>query len=78
MKNKQSRNSSLVATKKLQFLTFSAKKAFHRLRQAFIKAPILQHFDPKSYIWIKTNTLGYAIVGVLNQQLNESTTLNFG
>ena len=32
------------------FLTSNAKKAFNYLKQIFIKAPILQHFDLKNYI----------------------------
>lgn len=48
------------------FLTFKAKIAFTRLRQAITKALILQLFDPKYHIWIKTNAFGYAISGLLN------------
>ena len=32
------------------FLTIDARKPFTKLRQAFIKAPIPNHFDPKHYI----------------------------
>ena len=49
-KNNKSRNLSCIpnigATKKLNFLTPNAKKAFNYLWLAFIKAPILEHFDP--------------------------------
>ena len=48
------------------FLTPGAKEAFKQLKQAFIKAPILQHFDPECYIQIKTNVSGYAIDRVLS------------
>ena len=48
------------------FLTLNAKKAFNHLRLAFIKAPILRHFDPKSHIRIETNVSSYAIGGVLS------------
>ena len=48
------------------FLTPCTKKTFNQLRQAFIKAPILQHFDPEYYIQINTDTLSYAIEGVLS------------
>ena len=34
------------------FLTPEAKLAFSQLRQAFIKALILHHFDPERYIRI--------------------------
>ena len=50
-----------------KFLNPDARTIFNRLRLAFIKAPILQHFDPECHIWIETNALGYAIGGVLSQ-----------
>ena len=37
------------------FLTPDTKKSFNHLRQAFIKALILQHFDLEYYIWIETD-----------------------
>ena len=49
------------------FLTPGAKLAFTKLRQAFPKAPIFHYFDPKCYIWIKTDASGYTIAGVLSQ-----------
>ena len=49
------------------FLIFKAKAAFNCLRLAFIKAPILWHFYLECHIQIKTDTLDYAISGVLNQ-----------
>ena len=80
-KNKKSRKSMRVpnigATKKPNFLTPNAKKAFNYLQLVFIKAPIFRHFDLKSHIWIKTNTSGYAIGGVLSQfNLNSDAPLN--
>ena len=48
------------------FLTSGARKAFTKLRQAFIKAPILQHFDPDRHIRVKTDASGYAIGGVFS------------
>ena len=48
------------------FLTPKARAAFNRLRLAFTKAPILQHFDLECHIRIKTNASGYAISGVLS------------
>ncbi len=48
------------------FLTHKAKKAFIHLQNAFTKALILKHFDPKYYICIEINALGYAITGVLS------------
>ena len=47
--------------------TYGAKEAFNRLKQAFIEAPILQHFDLKSHIRIKTDASGYAIGRVFSQ-----------
>ena len=51
----------------LDFLTPGAKLAFTKLRQAFLKALILYHFDPECHIRIKTDVSGYAISGVLSQ-----------
>lgn len=51
---------------KPKFLTSQAKKAFSRLKQAFTKALIFQHFDLKSYFRIKTNISDYAIGRVLS------------
>ena len=69
-KNKKSKKSThmpnIGTIKELNFLTPDAKKAFNSLRLAFIKAPILQHFDLKSHIYIETNALGYGIGGVLS------------
>ena len=49
------------------FFTSGARKAFTKLRQVFIKAPILHHFDPERHIRVETDVSGYAIGGVLNQ-----------
>ena len=49
------------------FLTPRAKLAFTKLRQAFLKALILHHFDPEFHVRIETDALGYAISGVLSQ-----------
>ena len=54
------------------FLTFEAKLAFLRLRQAFTEALILHHFDPERHIQIKTDVSSYAIGGILNQLTPES------
>ena len=51
---------------KPSFLTPGARKAFNRLRLAFIKAPIFQHFDLECHIWIETNASRSAISGVLS------------
>ena len=69
-KNEKSRKSTYMpnikATGESNFLTPNVKKAFNHLQLAFIKAPILQHFDLESHIRIKTNASGYAIGGVLS------------
>ena len=54
------------------YLTPDAKKAFDQLRQAFIEAPIFQHFDPERYIWVETDAFGHTIGGVLSQLTNDS------
>ena len=41
--------------------------AFTKLRQVFVKTPILYYFDLKYHIWVKTDALGYTIGGVLSQ-----------
>ena len=53
-------------TVRSDFLTPGAKLAFAELRQAFVKAPILHHFDPERHIRIETDVSGYAIGGVLS------------
>ena len=49
------------------FLTPGARKAFTKLRQVFIKAPILHHFDPEFHIQVETDASGYTIGGVISQ-----------
>ena len=72
-KNNKSRNLThllnIKVIKKFTFLISNTKKIFNRLWLAFIKAPIFQHFDPKSHIRIKTDAPSYAI-GILLNQLN--------
>ncbi len=48
------------------FLTTDTRRAFTELKQAFLKAPILNHFDPERHLQIETDASGYAIGGVLN------------
>ena len=48
------------------FLIPKARLAFTQLRQAFVKVPILHHFNLESHIRIETDTSGYAIGGVLS------------
>ena len=49
------------------YLTSGAKRAFTQLRQAFIKALILRHFDSECHIRIQTDVSNYAIGRVLSQ-----------
>ena len=47
-------------------LTPEARLVFTQLRQAFVEALILHHFNPKSHIRIETDVLSYAIGSVLS------------
>ena len=49
------------------FFTTNARRAFTKLRQAFVEAPILNYFDLEYHIWIEIDALGYAIGGILSQ-----------
>ena len=60
------------------FLTSGAKLAFAELRQAFVKAPILHHFDPERHIQIETDVSGYAIGGVQKLQRSEKIVKAIG
>ena len=59
------------AKKVSNYLTLDAKKTFDQLRQAFIEAFILQHFDPERYIRVETDAYGHAIGGMLSQLTND-------
>ena len=48
------------------FLTANTRRAFTKLRQAFVKASILNHFDPERHIQIETDISGYAIGGIFS------------
>ena len=52
---------SLKTTGNSIFLILEAKLAFLQLRETFIKASILYHFDLKRYIWIKIDVSDYII-----------------
>ncbi len=49
------------------FFIPEARKDFIALRQAFVEALILNHFNPKRHIQIEINTSSYAIGGILRQ-----------
>ena len=55
------------ATKSTNYLTPNIKKAFNLLQHMFTQTPILQYFDLKQYIRIKTDMSSYVIGGVLSQ-----------
>ena len=44
------------------------------MRQAFIEAPILNHFDPERHIQIKTDVSGYAIGEILRQLTSDDSS----
>ncbi len=48
------------------FLTVDTRKAFTKLKQAFIEALILNHFNLERHIRIETDFSGYAIGGILS------------
>lgn len=57
-------------TKKLgrePVISSTALEAFQRLKELFLEAPILQHFDPSLPIRIETDASNFAIRAVLCQ-----------
>ena len=56
----------------LDFLTPRAKLIFTKLRQVFLKAPILYHFDLEHHIRIETDISSYAIGGVFSQLISDN------
>ncbi len=64
LKDFQAKN--LSSQSGLFFIT-NTKKSFTKLRQAFIKVPILNHFDLERHIQIETDTSGYIIGKILSQ-----------
>ena len=63
---KSTRIPNIGATGEPNFLTPNTKKVFNHLRLAFIKAPILRHFDLESHIRIEIDASNYTIGGVLS------------
>ena len=65
LKNEKSKNlmyiPNIETIRKPIFLISNTQKIFNSLKQAFIKAPIFQHFNQKYYIQIKKNALSYVI-----------------
>ena len=67
---KTSKSKNLSKSKKTvrsDFLTFRARLAFAKLRQVFVKALILHHFDSERHIRIETDVSSYTISGILSQ-----------
>ena len=64
---KKSQNLSKSKKIELGFLTSGARMAFTKLKQVFIKAPILHYFDLEHYIWVEIDASGYAIGGILSK-----------
>lgn len=65
-KNYQKISKSKKMVSFLEFFIFGARLMFTKLKQAFIKAPILYNFDLECYIRIKINISDYAIGRILN------------
>ena len=79
-KNKKSRKliymQNIEAIRKTNFLIPNAKRAFNYLKLAFIEALILQNFNLKSHIRIKTNMSGYVISEIFNKLNLDSNALS--
>ena len=58
----------------LGFLPSGARKAFTKLKQAFIKALILHYFDLERHIWVEMDASGYAIGGVFSQLTSDDSS----
>ena len=56
------------------FLTANARRAFTKLRQAFVEAPIFNYFDLEHHIQIGTEDMGYAIDGVFSQLTSDDSS----
>ena len=48
-------------------MTDEARQFFHDLKKMFTSEPLLQHFNPKLLIKIKSNVLGFIISSILFQ-----------
>ena len=67
---KRSKSKNLSKTTS-DFFIFGAKLTFTKLRQTFLKAPILYYFNPKCHIRIKKYVLGYAIDRILSPLISD-------
>jgi hypothetical protein len=44
-----------------------AVAAFKNLKDAFLGAPVLAHYDPDLELWVETDASNYVVAGVLSQ-----------
>ena len=56
---------------KLFELTKEMQVTFEELKMVFITVPILQHYNADLPVWLETDTLGFAISGILSQQVTK-------
>ena len=70
--NNETSNKKLSKFKNPAFLIANTRQAFIQLRQAFIEAPILSHYNPERHIQIEMDAFGYAISGILSQLTSDS------
>ena len=63
------KSKNLSKSKKTEsgYLTSGVRIAFTKFRQAFIKVPILYHFNPERFIRVEKDVSGYAIDAVFSQ-----------
>jgi hypothetical protein len=52
-------------------LTDEGQHTFNILRQYFMQAPLLQHFDPKKISRVETNVSKSGITDILSQLINK-------
>ena len=74
---KLSKSQNLFKSKKTigsDFFTLKARLAFTKLRQAFVKVPILYYFDLEYHIRIETDISGY----VIDKDLSQLTSNDLG
>ena len=82
-KSKKSKNvksgiqTYIGVTEEFMFLISIGREACDQLKQVFTKVSILQHFDLECHIRIETDTLGYAIGGILSQLIFDHLTSDY-
>lgn len=63
-------NADIINIKTIRFFTFEANVTFTQLKQVFIKVLILQYFNLKYYIWIRTDIFCYTKSEILSQLIS--------